>query len=391
MPIGWIDFSSEERNKVMQALKSLETPGAIDELGLGVTRDRFANLMFPGISTVQTRAKYYITLPKMLLDLSKDKRIATGKQLFDALKDEEDKLAEILRQTNEPGIIGQDGAVKNKPSAIFFGGLRILDIVRNKNISLMQLCSLLIKNKQENSAISLKVGEEESDDLQAAFSGNRQLLSVYGGDIRMDTLELSRGEAEYLYEKIATGEETRSTLLKDLIDYGRGGGEIPDDFFAIPIDKMTERSQQIYVRAKAFSDFTYGAYIRYNILYARTQNSKFAIGKYESDYSEWERGFDLNTFSLIDTLSIIDAQGYRRVLDFLTDFDRLAKEKRYNELDVLIANREKRTKGTRAKINLNDWQSRPEIAFNAVHAYKLTYRYYRVHRIARDIVEGLDK
>ena len=38
----------------------LQAPGAVDEIGIGLIRDAFANYFFPGTSTVQTRAKYFL-------------------------------------------------------------------------------------------------------------------------------------------------------------------------------------------------------------------------------------------------------------------------------------------------------------------------------------------
>ena len=57
--IGWIDFSSEHRDKVRTVLDFLKVGGVVDELGIGIVRDAFADQLFPGLSTIQTRAKYF--------------------------------------------------------------------------------------------------------------------------------------------------------------------------------------------------------------------------------------------------------------------------------------------------------------------------------------------
>ena len=57
--VGWIDFSSEHRDKVRTVIDLLKKQGVVDELGIGVIRDSFADRMFPGVSTIQTRAKYF--------------------------------------------------------------------------------------------------------------------------------------------------------------------------------------------------------------------------------------------------------------------------------------------------------------------------------------------
>ena len=56
--IGWIDFSKKDRDIAMSVLRQLTEQGAMDELGIGTVRDAFSDILFPGTSTIQTRAKY---------------------------------------------------------------------------------------------------------------------------------------------------------------------------------------------------------------------------------------------------------------------------------------------------------------------------------------------
>ena len=64
--LGWIDFCPTHRDKVAAALDLLRPEGMVDELGLGTIRDGIANQLFPGISTIQTRAKYFFIIPYIL-------------------------------------------------------------------------------------------------------------------------------------------------------------------------------------------------------------------------------------------------------------------------------------------------------------------------------------
>ena len=59
--IGWIDFSSEHREKVKTVIDLLTISDVVDELGIGTIRDCFSDTLFPGISTIQTRAKYFVS------------------------------------------------------------------------------------------------------------------------------------------------------------------------------------------------------------------------------------------------------------------------------------------------------------------------------------------
>ncbi len=44
-----------------------------DELGIGTIRDGFADILFPGTSTIQTRARYFLFIPWMYLALERKK------------------------------------------------------------------------------------------------------------------------------------------------------------------------------------------------------------------------------------------------------------------------------------------------------------------------------
>ena len=59
MELGWIDFSKNERDDILNTLDSLSEKGTLDELGIAPIRDGFSDLFFPGTSTLQTRAKYF--------------------------------------------------------------------------------------------------------------------------------------------------------------------------------------------------------------------------------------------------------------------------------------------------------------------------------------------
>src|SRR5579862_2433842 len=61
--LTWLDFSDAERKRAMQVLELLSRHETRDELGLGAIRDAFAEEMFPGISTVQRRARYFLFVP----------------------------------------------------------------------------------------------------------------------------------------------------------------------------------------------------------------------------------------------------------------------------------------------------------------------------------------
>ena len=50
----WVDFSSEDGDRVRDVIKHLSEPGMLDKLGVGAPSDGFAHLACPGFSTIQT-------------------------------------------------------------------------------------------------------------------------------------------------------------------------------------------------------------------------------------------------------------------------------------------------------------------------------------------------
>ena len=52
----WLDYSEHERRQVMEFVDQFKDDETRDELGLGTIRDGFADLLFPGTSTIQTLA-----------------------------------------------------------------------------------------------------------------------------------------------------------------------------------------------------------------------------------------------------------------------------------------------------------------------------------------------
>ena len=95
MPLGWIDFSKNERNKVLSVLELLSESGTLDELGIAPVRDGFANLFFPGTSTIQTRAKYFLIVPYALKDLEYSDETNPNRMLR-AFDERERRCGEIL-------------------------------------------------------------------------------------------------------------------------------------------------------------------------------------------------------------------------------------------------------------------------------------------------------
>ena len=130
MHLGWIDFSKSERSKVLSVLDLLQEKGTLDELGIAPIRDGFANIFFPGTSTIQTRAKYFLIVPYALRDLEREEAMKPT-QMRRKLDSVEKKCGQrfLAQNENERGIIGgvslkPNRWVKRPPTEIYWSGLR---------------------------------------------------------------------------------------------------------------------------------------------------------------------------------------------------------------------------------------------------------------------------
>jgi hypothetical protein len=69
--LTWLDYSDRQRREALDVIDLFREQDTVDELGLGTIRDAFANFFFPGTSTIQTRARYFLFLPWVFLDLER--------------------------------------------------------------------------------------------------------------------------------------------------------------------------------------------------------------------------------------------------------------------------------------------------------------------------------
>lgn len=386
MQIGFIDFSTEERNKVLATLKMLGTPTALDELGIGVIRDAYADILFPGISTIQTRAKYFVLIP-YLFDRAASQNLSSGNELYRWLVINEDRLVEILiknSSSEDIGIIGknalkQNRVVKMKPSSIYWNGLRTFEIVRNSGISLKSACEVTWRTAQSKKELAIKVDGETYDDSTAGL-GQAVLFSPIRPDydfMKDVDIKLTKNEAEYLENRILKSPLSKQSLLAYLITRR----EKHNKFDEIPSDTLPIHLKHEFLLAKAFSNFIFGAHIRYNVIFSNGKDERMI-----RDFEQWMHEFDVESFDLDAVLGRIRSN--QATAKFCRDFLETVQSNDTEKMDDLIIAREKSVKGDRSKLckpseyQYND--NRP------IHNYKLDYRFGTANIIIEDIINGLE-
>ena len=222
MQLGWIDFSREERNKVMATLDLLSTTTALDELGIGTLRDRYADILFPGISTIQTRAKYFVIIP-YIFTLAKSQKFKRANEIIPWVNKIEDNLVSTLvKNSGEDGsgIIGSRSLkkrkyVKRKPSSIYWNGMRTYGILLDNHTSMDQVATLIFNKENKKKNIEIVKGEESYDDKTAVNDG----ISIFSPinpnyDFKKDIdIKLTEEEASYISDHIVSSIYSKDSLL----------------------------------------------------------------------------------------------------------------------------------------------------------------------------------
>ena len=395
MQIGWIDFSKEERNKMVSILRLLDGHNALDEIGIGGVRDAFSDKLFPGISVLQTKAKYFVLVP-YLFDIAsqeqdKKGKFKTNRDVLRFINDKETELARTLMKNSagQQGIIGSrsGGDVKQKPSQIYWNGMRTSEILLHPSFSLDMACQTVLARNKTKQQIKIKVEDKNSgaDDKDNCRDGHvifSPIVPTY--NVLQDAhIELTKDEADYLFDHFTKSAAMKGTLMEYMLrhpemvrDYTR--------FSDINPEVLKNSDGDLYDRvrlARQFADFIYGAHLLYNIVFADGCNYEddkvLSVKKEYQNYLEKYNAPDLN--------EIIDmAQPDASTIIFLRKWAEGISTDNQKALRQLIVDRECQVKPRRNKLNRPDAVQFTE----PIHFYKLSYRYDTARTIMNDILEG---
>lgn len=122
--LTWLDYSERDRRRALDVVDLFRERGTVDELGVGAVRDSFSDLLFPGTSTIQTRACYFLLLPWMFLRLER-LRVGSAAAADRADREERRLNQRLLEGPDTAGVFGVDAGLtlKRLPSAVYWGGL----------------------------------------------------------------------------------------------------------------------------------------------------------------------------------------------------------------------------------------------------------------------------
>ena len=390
MAIGWIDFSREERNKVLNVIHLLDEPGAVDELGIGAIRDAFADYFFPGTSTVQTRAKYFLIVPYVLLEAGSGKYGSDLNTILRKIDDEERKSRDIMLRTSSDGVIGRlvpKSWVLRTPSNIYWNGIKSLGIFK-ENLSVREYIqqTIIQRNLKKAKAYGNRSKEEENerDDADAGDIGSIHfwhLGDLYNSHWRDSlTIDLLPKEATYLKSQIITSQ--RDTLFAYILRRGislekyNSFGALTEDIR----DEVDPGLKYFIDLANSFNNLVSLITTRYNLIAFAGENDKA-----RDQWSIYAK--DLKCRSEVDLNAVFIRLHIKnpRLKTFLLRTQKAFKNGDIAVVDDLIVDREIWLKGkSRAKtLRVGEHTGQSWIGID-----RLDYRFTPAKRIIQDIVNA---
>lgn len=392
--VSWLDFDLEARNRALALVDVFREKSAIDELGIGTVRDAFAGLFFPAVSVLQTRARYFVFIPRQLAAAGQATTLDAARR---TLRDSEVRLIQALMRElgDRPGngILGRIAKqnLKRMPSSIYWAPLQRYGIVRRAG----SIDSLLRQGVTSHKATQ---AQDQTDELGfgAPPTGLDPELLRLGATkdwLGNTDFELTEKEAGYLRDRIM--ESCDGSLYAWILRHhaAPADGHLWEQPWLAGVPGSLLHAVEL---ARRFSLLTHGAAILYNLMLAELEHSDRLAEDRRADLGQWQQeaakdaAWDSPEFWAMvrritprlssATQAFADAwcTGAPSSPDVISD----------PRLRNLIEHREVSLKGARAKLvnpkARQDW--RGNFAFGMG---LLEYNWGNARQIIRDIQEGL--
>jgi len=394
----WLDYSEQDRRRMMDIVSVLAEPDTVDELGLGNVRDAIADLLFPGTSTIQRGARYFLFIPWIYLNLER-RRISSAEIAQRSRKAEVDLIEALLASGETEHVIGSMARrrLKRLPSNIYWQGMREWHI-----------CLFPGSQEQYHRSLGAFYGSvasyQQSRNDDGEPNGSRPTNWHQGLPEAPDDfpsgihLRLTKEEACYLRDRVFTSHPR--TMLSELVNRA---SPLPDCSFpweAPVVDVMPAKIREILHHAQCFSEGMYGAALLYNLILAEKTGKQDWTEKYRDSFHSWAKEFESDRARMIQwdrarrfwQIVAESNPAHPRTRQFINewldllfsnDAERLSDDGRARDL---ICAREVALKGKLARVtdprSLERWKG-------ASGASKLSYRWWNVRLIVGDILIAL--
>lgn len=391
----WLDYSEKDKRKMLDVIGLFSEKTTRDELGIGSVRDAFAELFFPGTSTIQTRVRYFLFIPWIYLDLVRRK--TPSDQIFAKLRQREVELINTLATSETKGVIGVQAraSLKRLPSNIYWYGLGAWGIRHFPGSQDEYHRSL---NDLYRHANPQRNDDGEPVEGKITYNWHQGLPPTPPNFPQTATFRLTPTEAEYLAERIIT--QCSNSLLAFLVDRRPSNSSIDFAWNHPLFEQFPPHIQKQLHHARNFSETIQGATLLYNLMLAEQKPAEDLAEQYRQALQEWSdqlaaRQNDLRQWNQQEFWQTVTTGGaqiskqtqnfVQRWLVFALNPDIAKAIATHPEARRHIQERESALKGGQARLKnpraLELWQGGSGTS-------QLDYRWGTGQRMLTDILEG---
>lgn len=401
--LAWIDHDSKARERTLRIFSLFQEKESRDELGLGAVRDSFADQLFPGTSTIQTRLRYMLFVPWIYHSLE-EKCLPAENFAIQADKLERDLIQPLMDSADQAGVFGKTAGkrLKRLPSSVYWAGLGAWKI-RRTPFSQDEYHRRIDETYRRRNA--LKTFEKETkargDDIDV-----EQRMDVLSWHPRLPAppddfpsnvdFALSLEEAEFIRDCIQVA--CPDSLLSFLALHGKPS-DTPAPWEHPDYGSFSKQHKELLTHARLFSEVMHGAALLYNVQLARLRNHDELVEEHQKSFDEWTANLPLREISTWSVsrlweLTMIDGHSITpQTRSFVQQWidhtrnspnDLLLKAEPLN----LIKRREMKLKGTRSRFRnqraLEQWGGYSGVG-------RLVYRWPNVKVLLNDLYQGMNR
>jgi hypothetical protein len=394
----WLDYSEKQRKQILDVISQFREQSTRDELGLGTVRDVFADMLFPGTSTIQTRARYFLIVPWIYRSLE-DKQSPSATIENKARKAELALIEKIHNSDDREGNIGRVAklGLKRLPSSVYWQGLAVWGIRLFRGSQAQYHRSLdryyLFQKAYWNRS------EEDENDQAPPRNWHAGLEDPPSDFPDRCSLRLRSEEARYLREQIRN--HCPESLLAILVSALWRPKETTFIWEHPYLAKFPDPIQEQLVHARNFSEVMHGPVLLYNLMLAEQEKLPDLVKAYRRSLSSWSaivaarhgvfRQWDRDQFwAMVRHRNPRIGIRTRTFIDHFWDVCRDGKENNMGpgtRARQMVCERERALKGSLARINNPHagklWNGESAIG-------QIDFRWFFAQRILRDIFDGLD-
>ena len=110
--VAWVDVDHRHSDEMDRLLDAFREPSTLDEIGIGTVRDALSDLLFPGTSTLHSRARYLLFTAWGVTSVA-ERRLPLDRALEELRRHElalvfrGDDLGVIGHRAGRPGPVGR--------------------------------------------------------------------------------------------------------------------------------------------------------------------------------------------------------------------------------------------------------------------------------------------